>query len=370
MDYNYRVHKHLSLFFIFTLLITGCNANLTTPASGTPTAFIITATLPPSALPASTGTLPPPTPAPTTALIEGAAVTQLNVRPEPSTAGEALGMIESSAKVQIIGKDPSGNWYEIVYAQGPDGKGWVTAQYVDVQNKDAIPAIGGAAASGSGPSGVVLQQVNVRSGPGTDFDALGTLNPKDVVRLTGKDSSGTWFQIQYAAGPDGKGWVTAAYLQASDAESLPIIGQTGEVVGTGTPTGIPPTITPTLVAAAQDGDTAESPAVDISFSPTGARSLMYSSDVSSPEGDSEDWIQFTPYGSSVSASLTCTGNGSLVVELWQNGAPSQNWDGLDCGEQGKILSVRAKEHYLIRVSAAASDNLAYVHFTLAIETIP
>jgi uncharacterized protein YraI len=278
-------------------------------------------------------------------------------------------MIGAFTKVQIIGKDSSGNWYQILYAPASDGKGWVTAQYVQVKDKGAIPVIGGAAGPGSGPSGVVMQQINVRSGPSTDSGALGTLNPNDVVTLTGKDANGVWLQISYAGAPDGTGWIAAAYVQASGVQDLPILAPSGEVVGTGTPTTIPPTITPTLVAAPQDGDSAQSPAVNVTFSPSGTRSLIYSSDVSAPQGDPEDWIQFTPYGPTLTIALTCTGNGTLKVELWQNGASLPNWGNLACGEKQQ-WSLSSGQPYLLRLYAVSgSEVLQYVHYTLNVETV-
>ena len=351
---------------------------MTLPDAATPTIFIITSTLPPTTPPPPTQTAQPPTAAPTPAPIEGTTSTRVNVRGEPSTAGATLGMINPSAKVKIIGKDPSGNWYQIIFAQASDGKGWVTAQYVEVKNNDAVPVIGAAPAptsanesgSSSGPSGVVIQQVNIRSGPGTDFNALGTLNPKDVVTLIGKDANGIWLQIVFANGPDGKGWVTAAYVQASGTENLPIIGGGGDVISTGTPTVILPTITPTLVAALQDNDSQQAPAVNITFSPTGTRSMIYSSDVSAPSGDAEDWIRFTPYNTSISASLICAGNGTLSVELWQNNAPLQNWGELSCGER-KVLNVNAGQSYLVRLTThSVSGGLEYTHYTLELSATP
>ena len=362
---------------MLAIFASGCGLNIA-PDSSTPTIFIITSTLPPTTPPPATQTAQPPTTAPTPTPIEGTTSTKVNVRGEPSTAGTTLGMIDPSAKVQIFGKDPSGNWYQIVFVQASDGKGWVTAQYVDVKNKDAVPVIGAAPAptsvngsdSSSGPSGVVIQQVNVRSGPGTDFNALGTLNPKDVVTLTGKDANGIWLQIAFVNGPGGKGWVTAAFVQANGTESLPIIGGSGDVIGTGTPTVIPPTITPTLVSALQDNDSQQAPAVNITFSPTNTRSIIYSSDVSAPTGDAEDWIQFTPYGNVISANLICTGNGTLKVELWQNNTPLQNWGELSCGEN-KLLTVNAGQSYLMHLIAqSVSGRLEYTHYTLSLSAMP
>ena len=371
------MHKIIFIIAVLAIITSACGLNVASD-SATPTMFIITVTLPPTTPPPPTQTAQPPTAIPTPTLIEGTTSTKVNVRSEPSTAGTTLGMIDPSAKVQIIGKDPSGNWYQILYTQASDGKGWITAQYVDVKNKDAIPVIGAAPAptpvngsgSSSGPSGVIIQQVNVRSGPGTDFNALGTLNPKDVVTLTGKDVNGIWLQIAFANGPDGKGWVTAAYVQANGTESLPIIGGSGDVIGTGTPTVIPPTITPTLVAALQDNDSQQAPAVNIMFSPTGTRSVIYSSDVSAPTGDAEDWVQFTPYNNNISAGLICTGNGTLNVELWQNNTLLQNWGKLSCGEN-KVLRVTAGQSYLVRLIAhSTSGGLEYIHYTLSLSTTP
>jgi uncharacterized protein YraI len=366
LDYNYRVPKTIFCIPIAALLISGCSLNLSLASPVTPTPFIITATLPPSPLPPPTETLAPPTPIPTSPPHEGTTTSQVNVRGEPSTASAPLGMIGPNSKVLVIGKDPSGNWFQIIFAEAPDGKGWLTAQYVDVKDLDTVPVAG---AAGSGPSGAIIQQVNVRSGPGTDFNTLGILNPKDVVALTGKDPNGVWLQIQYASGPEGKGWVTAAYVQAAGLDALPIVGGMGEVVGTGTPTGIPPTLTPTLIAAPQDNDSAASPAVRVTFSPSGTRSLIYSSDVSTPEGDLEDWIQFTPYSPSVAVSLRCLGNSVLNVELLQSNKPVQNWGSLACGET-KQLDLSSGVSYLLRLFAVSqTSELVSVHYIISIETI-
>jgi uncharacterized protein YraI len=293
---------------------------------------------------------------------------QVNVRGEPSTASAPLSMIGPNIKVQVIGKDPTGNWVQIIFPQAADGKGWLTAQYVDVKGLDTVPIVG--VAAGSGPSGAIIQQVNVRDGPGTDFKTLGILNPKDVVALTGKDANGVWLQIQYASEPDGKGWVTAAYVQAVGVEDLPIVGGTGVVLGTGTPTSVPLTITPTLNAALQDNDSSKSPGVNVTFSPSGSRSLIYSSDVSTPTGDPEDWIQFTPYSATVIIGLSCLGNGGIGVELSQNGSLLNNWGSLACGEI-KTISFTPNLPYLMRLFPVAQGNkLVSVHYTISIETVP
>src|SRR5215213_7954557 len=108
-------------------------------ADATPTAFILTSTISPILTSVPTQTLLPPLPQPTITPVEGISSTQINVRSEASTVGNVLGMIPPNTKVEIIGKDPAGSWWQIIYPQGTDGKGWVTAQYVTTVGTPEVP---------------------------------------------------------------------------------------------------------------------------------------------------------------------------------------------------------------------------------------
>jgi uncharacterized protein YraI len=293
------------------------------------------------------------------------------VRAEPSTGSNVLGIIPANTKVQITGRDPAGNWWQIIYPQGPEGKGWVTAQYVTTPNETGVPVVGSGNAvdPDSGSTAVIQQQLNVRSGPGTDFNSLGTLNAKDVVRLLGKDANSTWLQIEFRAGPEGKGWVNAAFVQAQGAENLPIITEAGQEIGTGTPTGIPPTSTPTVVPAQADHDSQNNPVASVVFDPLGTNALIYSGDVSSPEGDSEDWVQFTPYTDIVYASLECGGRQDLPVSILENNQPTSL--ALACGEKQKPLAVSPGAVYLIHLqSSQFPGGLQYTPYTVRIQSSP
>jgi len=367
-DYNSCVsYKYFSIIILFALFCAGCEIQVQEIRPETPTALIITATLPPILTPPPTQTPLPPPPQPTTVPVDGTASTQINVRVEPSTASAVLGIIAANTKIQIIGKDPGENWWQILYPEGKDGKGWVAAQYVTTAGKPEVPVIGGAGPNpNTGNLAIVQQKLNIRSGPGTGFNSLGTLNPQDVVSLTGKDANGTWLQIDFPAGPAGKGWVNAAFVQAQDVDKLPIVTGSGEVVGTGTPADTPLPPSPTVVPAPMDNDSAQAPAINIAFSATGTRSVQYTSDVSSPNGDADDWIQFTPFTQTVRIELTCTGNGRLSVEVLQN---SQSIQKLTCGANQTILT-NADVAYLLHVQATASDQLNYTQYTLRITSIP
>ena len=302
--------------------------------------------------------------------MDGATATQINVRSEPSTAGSVLGIVPANTRVQIVGRDPGRSWWQILYPQGVDGKGWVAAQYVTTASGAEVPVVGGA---GTGPDNgnmaVIQQKVNIRSGPGTNFNSIGTLNPRDAVTLTGKDGNGTWLQIEFAPGPGGKGWISAAFVQADGVEELPIVTESGVIVGTGTPANTPLPPTPTLVPAWMDNDSAGSPAAQVAFHPLGTRTLIYNGDVSAPEGDAQDWIAFRPYGRSVLASLECTRSDALKVDFLENNRPVRL--SLGCNRGMSVIPVKPNVGYLLHLQAVpSSEGLIYINYSLKIQTSP
>jgi len=364
----YKYTERLSLVIV-GLLLAGCGIKANQLPSTVTPAFI-TATLPSTLTPPPLATLPAPSALPTSIPIEGIASTQLNVRAEPSTASEVLGIIAASTTVQIVGKDPGENWWQILYPQGRDGKGWVTAQYITTAGKPEVPTIGGAASDPENANAAIIQQkLNVRSGPGTDFNSVGTLNPQDVVSLIGKDSNGAWLQIEFSAGPEGKGWINAAFAQIKNAENLPIVSESGIVVGTGTPVATPLPSTPTVVPAPMDDDSAEAPAINIVFSATGTRSIQYASDVSAPGGDAADWLAFTPFTQAVQIDITCTGNAILSTEIMQNNQVLPNPGTLSCGGS-QVIATSAGTAYLLHIQAFEGSSFNYTQYTVHITSIP
>lgn len=337
--------------------------------AATPTKLVVTSTLPPSPTSKPSETPLPPLPTGTVVPAVGTTSTQVNVRVEPSTAGEVVGIIPADTKVEIIGKDPGGNWWLINYpaGQAPGGKGWVTAEFVVAMGEPAVPVVGGA---GTNPNGgnvaIIQQQLNVRSGPGTSFNSIGTLNARDVVTLTGKDANGAWLQIVFAAGPGGTGWVNAAFVQAADVNSLPIVTDAGQIVGTGTPENTAIPALPTVAPAAQDHDSAVAPAVNITLTAGGMRSFQYSSDVSSPSGDTEDWIQFKTFTVNTKLGLECAGSGSYIAELLLNYSVV---DSLACGKTILFLSDPSGV-YAVHFVSSPTGGLEYTKYTLNVEAIP
>ena len=58
------------------------------------------------------------------------------------------------------------------------------------------------------------RRVNVRSGPGTRFAALGSLAPESGVQIIGQNDDGDWYQVRLEDGDEG--WVSASLLRLED----------------------------------------------------------------------------------------------------------------------------------------------------------
>ena len=113
---------------------------------------------------------------------------------------------------------------------------------INQQPTVAIPTVTG---TPSGPIAVVYsdpeEQINVRSGPGTDYPKVGVLLNRQQVPALGATPGGSWVQIAYPGVEGGVAWVYAPLVRIDGI--LPIV----EPPPTPTPL-TTPTIDPTLAS--------------------------------------------------------------------------------------------------------------------------
>jgi hypothetical protein len=86
-------------------------------------------------------------------------------------------------------------------------------------------------------------------------------------------------------------------------------------------------------------------------------------------------VAFTPYtvngkDARLLFSLSCSGNGTLLVELWQADSPLAGWGSLSCGVLGSAIRLPAGLAYALRLSPAAGAGLQLVSYTLTVENLP
>lgn len=75
------------------------------------------------------------------AVVSGAA--GVNVRSGPSTAFASLGVAPFGAELELIGRSVDGAWWVTPIANAPNGRGWVSAGFVDAFNTGALPVLAG-----------------------------------------------------------------------------------------------------------------------------------------------------------------------------------------------------------------------------------
>lgn len=160
----------------------------------------------------------------------------VNVRNGPGTQYDIIGQLTSGNEVQITGRsDDESNWLRI----GFEGReGWVAYFTVSViGNTEQLPIFSPRGSEEitpiqltSVPANIhatsdifvtTYRIVNVRSGPGTEYLSIGSLQPESSTDVTGRSGDNEWLRVRYL-GMDG--WV--AYFVVSltgSLESIPIV---------------------------------------------------------------------------------------------------------------------------------------------------
>ncbi|MBN2469734.1 MAG: SH3 domain-containing protein [Anaerolineae bacterium] len=98
-------------------------------------------------------------------------------------------------------------------------------------------------ATPSGPQAETSAGVNVRSGPGTGYDVIGSLLAGTDLEVTGRNADNSWFRVPYY---NAEGWVFGGLLNVSgDVNTLPVINvPPPPPTATPIPTAVPVTAAP------------------------------------------------------------------------------------------------------------------------------
>jgi len=91
----------------------------------------------------------------------GVVLRGVNVRNGPGQGFESLGLLNQNDVVSILEKDSSGEWMKIEYSAAPSGMGWVAAEFLQIENVDAIPVMAATAeATATAVQGIETQIVS------------------------------------------------------------------------------------------------------------------------------------------------------------------------------------------------------------------
>ena len=127
---------------------------------------------------------------------------QLNIRSGPGTGYASVGSYSAGDRIKILEQFTfNGKTW------GCTNKGWVSMDYVDVGNGTGDSNAENTDSNGNKTGTVIGNGLNIRSGAGTDYPALGTLNYGDRVTILEEKMVGdtTWGKID-------KGWISLAFI--------------------------------------------------------------------------------------------------------------------------------------------------------------
>jgi uncharacterized protein YgiM (DUF1202 family) len=179
-----------------------------------------------------------------------------NVRSGPAITFDRVGTLAAGSTAAVTGQTEAGDWWQIEFAGGTDGLGWVSTGVatfvgepaaVPVVEAPAAPAIEETAAAtadesevteattpstdgsvnptttGSASVRIPEGGVNMRSGPGLNFELLGQLDENTSARVVAKNETGEWWQIEYQAAENGLAWVAAVVVDfVGDPDQVPL----------------------------------------------------------------------------------------------------------------------------------------------------
>jgi uncharacterized protein YgiM (DUF1202 family)/GH25 family lysozyme M1 (1,4-beta-N-acetylmuramidase) len=129
----------------------------------------------------------------------------LNVRQGPSTSDTIIGSLPFNSVVKALEKNADGSWIKIL--RDSDGlTGWCSASYLEPTDAPTEPPT----VEAKNWYQVKAMTLNVREGPSTSNNKIGTLSQGQIVVELEANDDGSWVRIQRFDGL--VGWCAVSYL--------------------------------------------------------------------------------------------------------------------------------------------------------------
>lgn len=148
---------------------------------------------------------------------------QLNVRSGPGLNYDVTARVYRNDTLTLTGRTADAAWLRVrLPLTGQEG--WVAARFVGLGSGSVfdLPVVDGGTPPpppGQATAYVTVYQLNVRGGPGFNYDIIGTVRRGDSLPLIGRSADGVWLQAQvsspYPTFAVPTGWVMARYVWSS-----------------------------------------------------------------------------------------------------------------------------------------------------------
>lgn len=148
------------------------------------------------------------------------ALINVNVRSGPGVDYDIIGLLEEGQAAEVVGVDGGRTWYAVKLYSAGDLQGWVSKDYVKVAGGDNLPVLSQDLGI---PMLIPLTLVNVRAGPGQEYQVVGSLEKGKGAEVVGVSENGEWWKIKFPSGPDGFGWVSAKFVKVEHGDKAPVV---------------------------------------------------------------------------------------------------------------------------------------------------
>ena len=162
------------------------------------------------------------------------ALDAINVRSGPGTQYPAYFVAAKGAIGEVVGVSEDRGWWvvRLPVDMVVEGQGWVSADWVTTSNTEDVPIVSApeqlppvdAPIPPEGaPVATSLDYINVRTGPGLQYPSYGVVQPGVSAEILGVSEDGGWWAVKVNAVELGQAWVSADYVQAINAEGVPVL---------------------------------------------------------------------------------------------------------------------------------------------------
>lgn len=124
----------------------------------------------------------------------------LTVRGGPGPTAASLGYLSQGQQVLVVAQNAGGTWLQIRWEYGT---GWISSAFVSLVGTPGMAS--DIPVTDDSPYGIVLvAYVNIRSGPGINYEVLGQAAGGIQLPILGRSADSRWYQVRSAFGT---GWV-------------------------------------------------------------------------------------------------------------------------------------------------------------------
>ena len=172
---------------------------------------------------------------PTATFIPGTAILHATgnvpVREGPGDQYAVIAFLENDQAARIIGVSQDKGWWVIDLPYFTNGRGWVSANKVKVENANNVEVLAletttpeGAATPGNGATVMAIANVNVRIGPDVKYMKIGNISKGQTVEVIGVSEDKYWWLVKLPGTKNVQGWISRDYVVASHTDNVPVIG--------------------------------------------------------------------------------------------------------------------------------------------------